>query len=178
MKRLLDVAVSALLLIPALPVLGLMAIIILLETPGNPFFGQTRLGRHERPFTIWKLRSMQTGTPQLGTHEVEPAALTRIGRFARRTKLDELPQLYNILRGDMSLVGPRPCLPNQTRVIVERRKADVFAARPGVTGLAQVNGIDMSRPEELAQFDRAYIDRQSLALDVRICLLTAGLIGR
>ncbi|MCR9135632.1 MAG: sugar transferase [Alphaproteobacteria bacterium] len=172
MKRLVDIAISAAGLIVALPVIAVIAIIIRLETPGNPFFGQTRLGRNEHPFTIWKLRSMHQGTPALGTHEVAVSALTRTGHFIRRTKLDELPQLINILRGHMSLVGPRPCLPNQDEVIAERRKKNVFEARPGVTGLAQIRGIDMSMPVELAACDRAYLDTQSFGLDLSICIQT------
>lgn len=179
MKRLIDIAVSAAGLIVALPVIAVIALIIRLETPGNPFFGQTRVGRNERPFTIWKLRSMHQGTPALGTHEVAASALTRTGSLIRKTKLDELPQLINILSGHMSLVGPRPCLPNQAEVIAERRKKNVFEARPGVTGLAQIRGIDMSMPVELAACDRTYLDTQSLALDLSICLqtLTATLKG-
>jgi O-antigen biosynthesis protein WbqP len=172
MKRLIDIVVSATGLLLASPIIAIIAIIIRLETPGNPFFGQTRLGRGEKHFTIWKLRSMHKGTPARGTHEVAPSALTRTGRLIRKTKIDELPQLVNILSGHMSLVGPRPCLPNQSEVIAERRKQDVFAVRPGVTGLAQTSGIDMSQPVELARCDRDYIERQSLRLDLSICLRT------
>lgn len=172
MKRLLDIIVSTAGLIAAVPIIAVIAIIIRLETPGNPFYGQTRVGRDEQPFTIWKLRSMHRGTPSRGTHEVAAAALTGTGRFIRKTKLDELPQLFNILRGHMTLVGPRPCLPNQSDVIAERRKENVFAARPGVTGLAQIRGIDMSMPVELAKCDRTYLDTQSLGLDLSICVQT------
>lgn len=172
MKRLIDIFVSAAGLIVALPIIAVIALVIRLETPGNPFFGQTRVGRNEHPFTIWKLRSMHKGTPALGTHEVAVSALTRTGHIIRRTKLDELPQLINILCGHMSLVGPRPCLPNQADVIAERRKQNVFEARPGVTGLAQIRGIDMSMPAELAACDRAYLDTQSLGLDLSICVGT------
>ncbi len=179
MKRLLDIAVSLLLLVPGLPIMLLLAAIIRLETPGNPFFGQTRVGRNRALFTIWKLRSMHSGTPHLGTHEVAGAAMTRTGRLIRHIKLDELPQLFNILLGDMSLVGPRPCLPGQSDVIAERDREGVFSVRPGITGLAQIRGIDMSRPQELANVDREYIDCQSLALDIEICLKTvAGVVAR
>jgi len=171
-KRLLDIAVSAALLVPALPIIALTAVIIRLETPGSPFFGQTRLGRDEKPFTMWKLRSMHAGTPNRGTHEVTSAAFTGTGRIIRKIKLDELPQLFNVLTGDMSLVGPRPCLPNQSDVIAERRKKEVFSARPGVTGLAQIEGVDMSKPRDLARIDRDYIDRRSLWLDLSICFKT------
>ena len=172
MKRLFDIVVSSVLLLPALPVIALVAFVIRLETPGNPFFRQTRLGRDERPFTIWKLRSMHRGTPQKGTHEVVADAYTRTGRIIRATKLDELPQLVNVLKGEMSLVGPRPCLPNQSDVISERRKKNVFSVRPGITGLAQINSVDMSTPQDLARIDRDYIDRRSLWLDLSICVKT------
>lgn len=179
MKRLLDIALSGLLLVPVAPIILVLALLIRLETPGNPFFSQTRVGRKGQYFTIWKLRSMHAGTPDLGTHEVAPEATTGVGHFIRRFKLDELPQLLNILMGDMSLVGPRPCLPGQSDVIAERDNEGVFVVRPGITGLAQIRGIDMSRPRELALADREYIDRQSLALDIEICLKTiAGVLKR
>ena len=171
-KRLMDIGVSACGLVIALPIILALAVLIRFETPGNPFFGQVRVGRHERPFTIWKLRSMHQGTPAKGTHEISRTALTRTGAFIRKTKLDELPQLFNILRGDMSLVGPRPCLPSQDHVVAARRKQNVFEVRPGVTGLAQIRGIDMSRPEDLARCDREYIEQQSLARDLSICINT------
>ena len=172
MKRILDILVSLAVLALLWPVIVLLAMLIRLESPGNPFFGQVRLGRGERPFTIWKLRTMRVGTPHKGTHEIGTDAYTKIGSFLRRTKLDELPQAVNILAGDMSLVGPRPCLPNQESVIAERRRRGVFAIRPGITGLTQIRGIDMSRPAELADSDRDYLGRQSVALDLRICVKT------
>ena len=176
MKRPADIAVSLAILILLWPLILLLAILIRVESSGNPFFGQRRLGRGEKPFTIWKLRTMRDGTPHLGTHEVGVDAHTRMGTFLRRTKLDELPQAFNILLGHMSLVGPRPCLPGQAAVIAARRRLDVFGARPGVTGLAQIRGIDMSRPDELAATDREYIDSRSMALDLRICVRTVAAV--
>ncbi|MEX3010173.1 sugar transferase [Hoeflea sp. TYP-13] len=178
MKRLIDIIASAAVLAFLWPAILLLALLIRLETPGNPFFGQVRLGRDERPFTIWKLRTMHAGTPHRGTHEIGADARTRMGAFLRRTKCDELPQALNILLGDMSLVGPRPCLPSQDAVIAERRRQGVFAIRPGVTGLSQINGIDMSRPAELAVSDGEYMERQSLMLDLQICLRTVGRVLR
>ncbi|MCY6379844.1 sugar transferase [Hoeflea prorocentri] len=179
MKRPADIVVSLAIIVLLWPLILLLAALIRLETPGNPLFGQRRLGRNEKPFTIWKLRTMRKGTPHRGTHEITVDAYTRFGGFLRRTKLDELPQAFNILAGHMSLVGPRPCLPSQDELIAARRRLDVFSVRPGVTGLAQIRGIDMSRPQELAAVDREYIDSQSMALDLRICMKTvAAVFGR
>ncbi|MDA4846564.1 sugar transferase [Hoeflea poritis] len=172
MKRFVDIALSLLLLSLLWPLILLLALLVRLESSGNPFFAQTRLGRGERPFTIWKLRTMRAGTPHRGTHEIGIDAHTRLGALLRRARLDELPQTFNVLAGHMSFVGPRPCLPNQEAVIAERRRSGVFAIRPGITGLSQIHGIDMSRPAELAQSDREYMERQSLALDLRICFRT------
>ncbi|WP_136660997.1 sugar transferase [Nitratireductor sp. XY-223] len=176
MKRLVDILVAFLILALLWPLILLLAFLIRLESPGNPFFAQTRLGCGERPFTIWKLRTMRAGTPHRGSHEVGAESHTRLGALLRGTRLDELPQALNILAGQMSLVGPRPCLPSQDAVIAERRQNGVFAIRPGVTGLSQIRGIDMSRPADLAQCDREYMERQSLALDLRICFKTVAAV--
>ena len=178
MKRPADIAASLAILVLLWPVILLLALLIRMESSGNPFFGQRRLGRNEKPFTIWKLRTMRDGTPHLGTHEIGVDAHTRLGVFLRRTKLDELPQAFNILVGHMSLVGPRPCLPGQEAVIEARRRLNVFSARPGVTGLAQIRGIDMSRPDALAAADREYMDSRSMALDFRICARTVAAVFR
>ncbi|MBX6393029.1 MAG: sugar transferase [Burkholderiales bacterium] len=130
---------------------------------GAPLFLQTRVGRHQQPFTLVKFRTMRPGTAQVATHLADAAAVTRWGAFLRRTKLDELPQLWNVLKGDMSLVGPRPCLPNQTDLIAARERLGVFAARPGITGLAQIQGIDMSVPQLLAETDARMLQRLTLA---------------
>src|SRR5690606_23023583 len=118
-------------------------------------------------------RTMKAGTVEAATNEVPAEAVTGIGRFLRRTKLDELPQVWNILRNEIGLVGPRPCLPVQTQLIEARRQRGVLSLKPGITGLAQVNGIDMSEPVRLARWDRRYLALQSLALDARIVLATA-----
>lgn len=115
---------------------------------------------------------MKQGTAQAGTHEVSSAAVTKIGAFLRKTKIDELPQIWNIFRGELSLVGPRPCLPVQTELNEARHKLGVYEITPGITGLAQINGIDMSRPELLAQWDARYIAQQSLLLDLKIIIAT------
>src|SRR5690606_22830348 len=113
--------------------------------------------RGEAVFVCYKLRTMAPGTPDRGTHEVSVAAVTPLGRFLRKMKLDELPQLWNVLVGEMSLVGPRPCLTSQGAVIAARRARGVYAVRPGVTGPAQVLGVDMSTPEQLAEIDASWV---------------------
>jgi O-antigen biosynthesis protein WbqP len=119
----------------------------------SPLFRQERVGRHQKPFTLVKFRTMEKDTASVASHLASASAITPFGRFLRRTKLDELPQLWNVLKGDMSLVGPRPCLFNQEELIAEREARGVYQARPGITGLAQVNGIDMSTPRLLAETD-------------------------
>ncbi|MES2987602.1 MAG: hybrid nucleoside-diphosphate sugar epimerase/sugar transferase [Pseudomonadota bacterium] len=143
---------------------------------GPGLFAQKRVGRDGRIFTCYKFRTMQIGTAQLGTHEVSQAVVTRIGGFLRRTKLDELPQVWNILKNEMSVVGPRPCLPVQTQLVTARKRCGVLSIKPGITGLAQINGIDMSDPELLAEWDSRYLAMQSLLLDLHIILAT-GLGG-
>lgn len=152
MLRLLDLILAILGLTFCLPVLIVLIILGLIDT-GSPLFFQLRVGRHQKPFTLVKFRTMKPNTASVATHLADTSAITRLGSFLRKTKLDELPQLWNVLKGEMSLVGPRPCLPNQTHLIQERQRLYVFNARPGITGLAQVNEIDMSTPELLAQID-------------------------
>ena len=156
MQRFFDILFSASGLILGAPLLlclwlaGFFAI-------GSPLFYQTRVGWHRKPFMLVKFRTMKPGTASVASHLVDAAAITAWGRFLRRTKLDELPQLWNVLKGEMSLVGPRPCLFNQEELIRERDQRGVFKARPGITGLAQVRDIDMSRPELLAKTDAAML---------------------
>jgi len=141
-------------------------------TIGSPLFLQTRVGRHQKPFILVKFRTMKPGTPSMGSHMVNAADITRWGRFLRRTKLDELPQLWNVLKGDMSLVGPRPCLFNQEELIIERAQRGVFEARPGITGLAQTRAIDMSTPELLAETDAVMLADFRISCYFRYILLT------
>jgi lipopolysaccharide/colanic/teichoic acid biosynthesis glycosyltransferase len=152
MLRLLDFVFSVLGLAVASPLLVILTIAGLFDT-GSPLFRQTRVGRHKKPFVLVKFRTMKPETAHVASHLADASAVTPLGRFLRRTKLDELPQLWNVLKGEMSLVGPRPCLFNQQELIDAREQLGVFAARPGITGLAQVNQIDMSTPELLAQTD-------------------------
>lgn len=152
MLRLLDIVFSLLGLVLGFPVLLLVYLVGLFDT-GAPLFWQERVGRHQKPFTLVKFRTMRVGTASVASHLADTQAITPMGRFLRRTKLDELPQLWNVLKGEMSLVGPRPGLFNQQELLQARQAHGVFAARPGITGLAQVSGIDMSTPELLAQTD-------------------------
>jgi lipopolysaccharide/colanic/teichoic acid biosynthesis glycosyltransferase len=139
---------------------------------GSPLFRQTRVGRHQKPFVLVKFRTMKPGTPSVASHLADAASITRWGRFLRQTKLDELPQLWNVLKGEMSLVGPRPCLFNQEELIRERAKRGVFEARPGITGLAQTRGIDMSAPALLAETDAAMLVSLRLSDYFRYIFLT------
>jgi len=147
-------------------------ILIPLDSPGRGIFKQTRIGKGGKPFIVYKFRTMKSGTRQAGTHEMTAASVTRMGHFLRKTKVDELPQVFNIILGDLSLVGPRPCLPVQTQLIEERKIRGVFSVRPGITGLAQINGVDMSDPVELARWDTRYIAQRSLPSELRIAFVT------
>lgn len=138
------------------PLLLLLTIFGFFDT-GLPLFRQERVGRYKRPFVLVKFRTMKPETASVASHLANPSAITSFGRFLRRTKLDELPQLWNVLKGDMSLVGPRPCLFNQEELIIERELRGVFNFRPGITGLAQVSEIDMSTPVLLAETDETML---------------------
>lgn len=161
-----------------LPVVGVLALAIRLDSPGPALFRQERVGRNRRVFTCLKLRTMAQGTLSVGTHEASSASITRLGHWLRRLKLDELPQLWNVLRGEMSLVGPRPCLPSQVELIEARRVRGVYAVRPGITGPAQVAGLDMSTPVELADADAVWADAPNLPSYMKLILVTVFGKGR
>ena len=152
MTRLFDLCFAFFGLLLLSPVFLALCVLGWLDT-GSPLFLQTRVGRHQKPFVLIKFRTMQPDTASVATHLADVSAITPLGAFLRLTKLDELPQLWNVLKGEMSLVGPRPCLFNQQELINERNKRDVYQALPGITGLAQIQGIDMSTPELLADTD-------------------------
>lgn len=176
-QRALDILLALAGLAVTAPVFLVLLVAGLFDT-GSPLFIQERVGRHQRPFRLVKFRTMRPGTPSVGTHLADPAAVTPLGRILRRTKLDELPQLWNVLKGEMSLVGPRPCLPNQTELIAERAKRGVFAARPGITGLAQIRGIDMSDPVRLAEVDAEMLASLNVARYLGYLLATVLGAGR
>lgn len=176
-KRVLDLILALLLLLPALPILAVLAILIKLDSPGPVIFAQKRVGRENRLFTLYKLRTMRVGTPELATHLIDPAQYrTRIGGFLRKSSLDELPNLFNILKGEMSFVGPRPALWNQDDLIEMRTLAGVHRFPPGLTGWAQINGRDDLSNEEKVAYDRWYCEHWSLGLDCRIMLRTVAAV--
>jgi O-antigen biosynthesis protein WbqP len=152
MTRLFDIALASVGLLALWPLLLVIWLIGWFDNR-SPLFRQERVGRNQVPFALVKFRTMRPDTVSVATHLADASAITPFGHSLRRSKLDELPQLWNVLWGDMSLVGPRPCLFNQGELIAHRAALGVFAARPGITGLAQVQGIDMSTPELLAKTD-------------------------
>lgn len=129
---------------------------------GSPLFLQKRVGQNLKSFTLIKFRTMPKKTKSVGTHLIREIKFTSFGYFLRRTKLDEIPQLFNVLLGDMSLVGPRPCLLNQVKLITERKKRGVFKVKPGITGLAQISGVNMQTPTQLAKTDLKMINNMNL----------------
>ena len=175
LKRVFDLAFAVLLaFILALPILAVAAL-VRLTSPGPALYWSDRVGRHNRIFRMPKFRSMRVGTPAVATHLLANphAHLTPIGPFLRKSSLDELPQLWSILAGDMSFVGPRPALFNQSDLIALRTEQGIDALVPGLTGWAQINGRDeLPIPEKVA-LDAEYLRRQSLLLDLRILWLTA-----
>ncbi len=148
-------------------------VVISLSSRGSAIFAQPRVGRDGKAFTCYKFRTMYANVKQAATHEMGQASITPVGKFMRRTKIDELPQIVNIVFNEMSLVGPRPCLVVQHELIDWRRRLGVLSVKPGITGLAQIQGVDMSHPERLARLDAQYIKRRSILLDLKIVLATA-----
>jgi O-antigen biosynthesis protein WbqP len=169
--RFFDILFSAVGLVLGSPILLVLAVIGLFDT-GSPLFRQERVGRFRKPFVLVKFRTMKPDTASVASHLADASAITPFGHFLRRTKLDELPQLWNVLKGEMSLVGPRPCLFNQEELIAERTARGVFDARPGITGLAQVNEIDMSTPKLLAETDQRMLNDLTVAAYFRYIFMT------
>ncbi|MDR5171228.1 sugar transferase [Methylobacillus flagellatus] len=175
MIRFFDVVFSLLGLVLGLPLLLIIYLLGLWDT-GSPLFRQVRVGRYQQPFTLVKFRTMQVDTASVASHLASASSITRLGSFLRKTKLDELPQLWNVLKGEMSLVGPRPNLFNQEELIAERAKRGVYDARPGITGIAQVNGIDMSVPQLLAETDARMLRDMRVSLYFKLLFQT--LLGK
>ena len=169
--RLIDILSSFIGLIVLSPFILIITIILFYEHR-SPFFIQTRVGRNQAQFRLVKFRSMSPRAANLPTHEISADLITRTGKFIRATKLDELPQLWNVLKGEMSLVGPRPCLPIQEELIAEREQRKVFSLRPGITGPAQVQNIDMSTPKKLAIEDSQMVDNLTLVSYLKYVLMT------
>jgi lipopolysaccharide/colanic/teichoic acid biosynthesis glycosyltransferase len=177
MIRLLDIFFSILILLLILPLFFLIFLFGLFDT-GSPLFFQKRVGIHLKSFILIKFRTMKLETPLNATHLVDKSNITFFGNLIRKYKIDELPQLLNVLMGDMSLVGPRPCLFNQSKLISERKKRRVFKVRPGITGLAQVAGITMKTPTLLAKTDLKMIEQMNLFYYFYYILITILLIFR
>lgn len=171
-KRALDLVLAVAGVICLSPLMLVIVILVRCTSTGGAVFAQKRVGLNERVFTCLKFRTMAVGSPDVGSHDADRSWITPFGAFLRKTKLDELPQLINVIKGEMSLVGPRPCLPSQTELIKARRNFGVFRIRPGITGFSQVRGIDMSRPWQLAEMDASYISEISLRLDLSLLIDT------
>ena len=175
MIRILDFFISLTLLILLAPILFSVFLIVFVECK-SPLFFQKRMGRFEKPFILVKFRTMHKDTLSMASHLVNKSSITKIGKFLRKYKLDELPQLYNVLVGDMSLVGPRPGLFEQKELYECRKKLNVYSFRPGITGLSQINNIDMSTPILLAKYDNLMLSRLNLHHYFKYLFLT--LLGR
>lgn len=173
MIRFFDFVFSIFGLLLLLPI-GLVLYMIGLFDTGSPIFVQKRVGRYKKPFKLIKFRTMYVNTQSVATHLAKDSSITSFGHFLRRTKLDELPQLVNVLKGDMSLVGPRPNLFNQTELIAERDKRGVYDVVPGITGLAQINEIDMSTPVKLAETDARMLSHLTVGDYFKYIFATVG----
>lgn len=171
MIRLIDFLAAFFGLLFLWPVLLVVTIIGLFDT-GSPIFVQERVGRNKKPFKLVKFRTMSVDTQSVASHLASNASITKLGAFLRKTKIDELPQLINVLKGEMSLVGPRPNLFNQQELIKERDALGVYGVLPGITGLAQVQNIDMSTPALLAQIDREMIDTLTIKNYFKYIIMT------
>lgn len=169
-KRIIDVVLSGLAIIILSPLLLILCIAIKLDSPGPILFTQKRVGIHKTYFQIYKFRTMRTDTPKdMPTHMLSNPEqyITKTGRFLRKTSLDELPQIFNIFKGDMSIVGPRPALWNQDDLVVERDKYGANDVTPGLTGWAQINGRDELEIPVKAKLDGEYVKKYGFAMDVR-----------
>jgi O-antigen biosynthesis protein WbqP len=171
MIRIFDISLSLIGLTLLSPIILVLYIIGYLDT-GSPIFCQTRVGRNKEPFSLFKFRSMSVNTQSVSTHLVQASSITKWGSFLRKTKLDEIPQLLNVLKCDMSFVGPRPNLFNQIDLLNERDARGVYSVLPGITGLAQINKIDMSTPKLLAETDAKMIQELNILGYFKYILLT------
>ncbi|HAS6050510.1 TPA: sugar transferase [Vibrio vulnificus] len=171
MIRLLDFLTAFFGLLFLWPILVVVTVIGLFDT-GSPIFVQERVGRNRKPFKLVKFRTMSVDTQSVASHLASTSSITKLGAFLRKTKIDELPQLINVLKGEMSLVGPRPNLFNQEELIKERDALGVYNVLPGITGLAQVQNIDMSTPQLLAKTDREMIDTLTIKNYFKYIIMT------
>lgn len=178
MKRLFDFTVSLALIIMLLPIFILISLVIAVDAGRPVIYKQYRVGKDNKLFYIYKFRTMKNNTRLAATKDLTEAdsVITKSGRILRKTSLDELPQLFNVLKGDMSFVGPRPLIPEEKEIRVLRKKYGIYSVRPGITGWAQVNGRDMLSDKEKALFDKEYIDKQSIAFDIKIMFKTVMVV--
>ncbi|WP_195267583.1 sugar transferase [Eubacterium sp. 1001713B170207_170306_E7] len=174
-KRLLDITISGVGIVITSPFLGVIALIIKTTSKGPVLFKQQRYGRHQKPFVCYKFRSMYITAPKdMPTWKLEnpEAHITPVGKFLRKTSMDELPQLFNIFKGEMSLIGPRPVVLKEKKLIEAREKVGANDVRPGLTGWAQINGRDLVGTEEKAELDGRYVKRMSFLVDCKVFLKT------
>ena len=174
LKRVFDFFISLVATIILFPVITVVAIVIKFSSPGPILFSQKRIGQNNKEFKIYKFRTMRTDTPNVPTHLLDTPEkwITPIGIFLRKTSLDELPQLWNILKGEMSIVGPRPALYNQSDLITLRTEKGVHKLIPGLTGWAQINGRDELPIQRKVKFDEEYLKRRSFLFDIKIIFMT------
>lgn len=174
-KRILDFVLAGCGLLLLLLPLGFIALVVYIDDHGKVIFSQKRVGRNGKVFRLYKFRTMKIDTPKyMATSDVDDPDkyITRVGHILRKLSLDEIPQLFNVLKGDMSLVGPRPLIPNEEEIHAMRERFGVYKIRPGVTGLAQINGRDTVSPSEKVHWDVRYIERFSFWLDLKILIAT------
>ena len=173
-KRTMDIVSSLVGLILLSPLFLLVAILIKLDSKGPIIFKQIRIGKNSKPFYIYKFRSMKIDAPNLSTEEFINASdfTTKVGKFIRKTSIDELPQLVNILKGDMSIVGPRPVIEREVRLLEIRKECNVDSILPGITGLEQINGRDNIDDYEKVKYDFEYLSKRNLVLDIKIIINT------
>lgn len=174
MKRVLDFLISLFALIILSPLFLIVSVGVLISDGSPVFFRQKRVGKNNELFEIYKFRTMKRGTENVASNDLSDAdvKITRFGKILRATSIDELPQLMNILNGSMSLIGPRPLIPEETRIRELREKYNVYSVRPGITGWAQVNGRDNVSAEKKALLDKEYVEKQSLMFDIKIFFMT------
>lgn len=174
MKRVLDFIISLFALIILSPLFLIVSGCILISDGSPVFFRQKRVGKNNELFEIYKFRTMKRGTENVASNDLSDAnvKITKFGKILRATSIDELPQLLNILNGTMSLIGPRPLIPEETKIRELRQKYNVYSVRPGITGWAQVNGRDNVSAEKKALLDKEYVEKQSLMFDIKIFFMT------
>ncbi len=154
------------------PLLVLIGLLVYVEDGSPIFFIQERIGRNKEVFRIIKIRTLKNNAPNTGTHKLETVHILGNGKWIRKFKLDEFPQLINVLKGDINLVGPRPGLISQDELYNERLKKNIYTIKPGITGLAQILGYDMSNPKKLAEIDEIYINNKNIYLNILVILGT------